>query len=87
MRTALELENLLTTHEYTSINISEAASSVNADLVKCREGEITTATFLVNTQTTKDQITGNQSLAEYEIDLETFSKAVDGLMLIAQETI
>lgn len=87
MRTALELENLLTAHDYSSINIAEAATSVNADLVKCRAGEITTATFLVNTQSTKDQIIGNQSLAEYEVDLETFTKAVDGLLLVAQETL
>jgi hypothetical protein len=85
MKTALELENLLTEYDYDNLNLTEAATAVYGHLVDCKADNMTLLDFIQNCQTIKSQINGNSALAELESRLETFNFAVDGLIAVAQE--
>ena len=87
MRTALELENLLTAHEYTNLNLAEAAAAVYSQVVKCKADEISPLEFIQEAETIQNQINSNSALTEFEVDLETFNLAVTGLKAVAQESL
>lgn len=87
MRTALELENLLTAYEYTNLNLAEAASSVHAQVVKCKAEEITPLAFIQESETIQNQINSNSALTEFAAELDTFNFAVNGLKAVAQESL
>jgi hypothetical protein len=85
MKTALELENLLTEYDYDNLNLTEAATAVYGHLVACKADTMTPLDFIQNCQTIKSQINGNSALAELGARLETFNFAIDGLITVAQE--
>jgi len=87
MKTALELENLLTAYEYTNLNLAEAASAVYAKVVKCKAEEINSFEFIQEADTIQTQINSNSALTEFAVELETFNFAVNGLKAVAQESL
>lgn len=87
MRTALELENLLTAYEYNNLNLTEAASSVYDQVVKCKANEITSFEFIQEAETIQNQINSNSALTEFAAQLEVFNFAINGLKAVAQESL